>query len=158
LQGLEAGLNEAVLLGVVVFFLFTLEGRLKRARALAALHELRSIAHIVDMHQLTKDPEGLHRVSNTASSPRRDLAPPELARYLDYCTELLAIVSKVAAVYAERFRDPVALSAVDEVEGLVSGLSRKIWQKIMIVIAQPDGAPSARPTTPLAPAPVPPAE
>jgi hypothetical protein len=150
LQGLEAGVNELVLLGVAVFFLFTLEGRLKRARALAALHELRSIAHIIDMHQLTKDPERLHSASDTASSPRRNLAPAELSRYLDYCSELLSIVSKVAAIYAEHFRDPVALSAVDELESLVSGLSRKIWQKIMIVIAQPDsgpgeGAPAPRP-------------
>ena len=28
-----------------------------RKRALAAIHELRAMAHIVDMHQLTKDPE-----------------------------------------------------------------------------------------------------
>jgi len=38
-------------------FLTTLESRVKRARALAMIHELRSIAHIIDMHQLTKDPE-----------------------------------------------------------------------------------------------------
>src|SRR5258708_24597219 len=33
--------------------------RIKRARALKAMHELRSLAHIIDMHQLTKDHESL---------------------------------------------------------------------------------------------------
>ena len=46
-----------VLIGAAIFFLVTLETRVKRRRALAALHELRAIAHIIDMHQLTKDPE-----------------------------------------------------------------------------------------------------
>ena len=61
-----------VFLGIAIFFLLTIETRLKRRRALAALHQLRSIAHVVDMHQLTKDPEQL--LSNppaTASSPAR---------------------------------------------------------------------------------------
>ena len=56
-QALDAGINDVVFLGIAIFFLLSLERRIKRRRALAALHELRSIAHIVDMHQLTKDPE-----------------------------------------------------------------------------------------------------
>lgn len=136
LQGLESGINEIIFLSIAVYFLFSVELRVKRSRALRALHELRSMAHIIDMHQLTKDPERLFKSSeNTRSSPERAMKPVELSRYLDYCSEMLAIVSKIAAIYAERFRDSVALSAVDEVENLVSGLSRKIWQKIMIVVA-----------------------
>ena len=45
-----------VFLGVAVVFLATVDTRLKRGRALKALHELRSIAHVVDMHQLGKAP------------------------------------------------------------------------------------------------------
>jgi hypothetical protein len=33
----------------------------------------------------------------------------------------------------QKFDDPVALAAVNEVEDLTTGLSRKIWQKIMIL-------------------------
>ena len=136
LQGLESGINEIIFLSVAVYFLFSVELRVKRSRALRAIHELRSMAHIIDMHQLTKDPERLFKSSeNTRSSPERTMQPVELSRYLDYCSEMLAIVSKIAAIYAERFKDSVALSAVDEVENLVSGLSRKIWQKIMIIVA-----------------------
>jgi hypothetical protein len=141
LQGLEAGINEIVFLGIAIFFLLTLEVRLKRSRALKAIHVLRSIAHIIDMHQLTKDPERLMTPDlDTVSSPKRTLKPFELVRYLDYCSELLAIISKVGALYVQRFADPVTLSAVNDVEDLTAGLSRKIWQKIMILdrIVSPD--------------------
>jgi hypothetical protein len=135
-QGLEAAVNNAVFVGIAVFFLFTWENRHKRRRALAALHTLRSLAHVIDMHQLTKDPARLMSAgagADTSSSPRRTMTAFELTRYLDYCSELLSVISKVAALYVERFHDPVTLTAVDEVESLTSGLSRKIWQKIMIL-------------------------
>ena len=56
LQGVEAAANLIVLMGAGVFFLTRIEERLKRRGALKALHELRSIIHVIDMHQLTKDP------------------------------------------------------------------------------------------------------
>jgi hypothetical protein len=133
-QGIEAAINDVVFLGIAIFFLLTIETRIKRRRALRALHELRSIAHVVDMHQLTKDPEQL--LSNppaTASSPVRTMSRIELGRYLDYCTELLSVTSKIAALFIERFDDPVTLAAVNEIESLTSGLSRKIWQKITLL-------------------------
>ena len=133
-QVLEAGMNNVVLIGAAIFFLFSLETRLKRRRALRAIHELRAVAHIIDMHQLTKDPDRLYRRGrDTESSPRTDLTPFELSRYLDYCTEMLSLLGKIAALYVQRFEDPVALSSVNEVENLCTGLARKIWQKIMIL-------------------------
>jgi hypothetical protein len=133
-EALEAGGNILIFVGLLVIFLVTLEGRIKRRRALHALRELRALAHIVDMHQLTKDPDKvLHPTSDTPSSPEREYSQPLVARYLDYCSELLSLVSKVAALYAQTFDDPVVLAAVDEVEGLTTGLSGKIWQKIMIL-------------------------
>ena len=114
--------------------MFTLEGRIKRRRALGAIHELRSIAHIVDMHQLTKDPERyLSRQPDTASSPVRDMNREQLGRYLDYCSELLSVAAKLAALYVQDFADPVVLEAVSEVETLTTGLSGKIWQKITLL-------------------------
>ena len=115
-------------------FLVTAENRLRRRQALGFIRELRAVAHIVDMHQLTKDPDRLlHAVTDTDSSPRRSLNRDELGRYLDYCSELLSLTSKLAALYAERFNDSVILQAVDEVEALTLGLSSKIWQKIMML-------------------------
>lgn len=134
LQGLDAAINEVVFLGIALYFLVTLETRLKRRRAFRSLHVLRSMAHIIDMHQLTKDPDRvLHPGGDTPSSPARTMTRHELTRYLDYCTEMLALLSKLAALHVQQFPDPVTLSAVNDIENLTSDLSRKIWQKIMIL-------------------------
>jgi len=133
-QTLDASINDIVFLGIAIFFLVTVEARLKRRKALGSLQQLRSVVHIVDMHQLTKDPERLmvpH--SDTASSPERTMSPPELGRYLDYCSELLSLTSKIAALFVQDFNDPVVLSTVNEIETLVTGLSGKIWQKITLL-------------------------
>ena len=74
LQGIEAAANLVVLMGAAVLFLIPIEERLKRRAALKALHELRSIVHVIDMHQLTKDPSAVVSVGGkTASSPARTL-------------------------------------------------------------------------------------
>lgn len=132
--GLEAAVNLLLLFGGGVWFLLTLEERLKRQRVLAALHELRSLAHVIDMHQLTKDPTiMLNRAGRTQASPERSMSEFELARYLDYCAEMLALLGKLAALYGERLRDPVVIEAVTDLENLTANLGRKIWQKIMII-------------------------
>ena len=134
IQVLEAGINDVVLIGAAVFFLVTVEGRVKRRRGLDALHELRSIAHVIDMHQLTKDPErAVSKPDRTAASPERAMSPEQLGRYLDYCSEMLSLTGKVAAVYIRDFQDPVVLSAVNEIEDLTTALSRKVWQKLMVL-------------------------
>jgi hypothetical protein len=134
LQGLDAAINEVVFIGVAAFFFLTMETRLKRRRALGAIHELRSIAHIIDLHQLTKDPDCLAETPAAGEGHARlPQNPGELVRYLDHCSDLLALISKIAALYVQNFNDPVTLAAVNEIENLTNGLSRKIWQKIMII-------------------------
>ena len=133
LGAIEAAVATVVFLGAAVVFVWNLDVRAKRARCLNALHEMRAMAHIVDMHQLTKDPHRVHSGSDTKSSPKRTLGSQELVRYFDYCSEMLSLIGKVAALYVQGFPDPVALQAVDDIEGLTTSLSRKIWQKIMII-------------------------
>ena len=134
LQTIEAGINDIVFFGIAVFFFMTVETRVKRRRALATLHQLRSLAHIVDMHQLTKDPE---RLMSTGPEFQPGAARPatgqDLAKYLDLCSELLSIISKIAALLVQRFDDSVVLAGVNEIEALTTGLSGKIWQKITIL-------------------------
>ena len=133
-QIVESGLNDLVFISAAIFFLITFETRIKRSRALDALHELRSIAHVIDMHQLTKDPSRVQaNVLLTRSSPEVTMTAYELTRYLDYCSEMLSLTGKVAALYGLNFRDGVVLAAVTEIENLTTGLSRKIWQKIVIL-------------------------
>jgi hypothetical protein len=134
LQTTESAINELIFLGLALFFLVGLETRIKRRAALAALHRLRSIAHVVDMHQLTKDPAylfGNHTVTN--ASPERSFSRYQLTRYLDYCSEMLALDSKIAALFAQTMDDPVVLNAVNDLESLTQGMAAKIWQKIIIL-------------------------
>ena len=148
-------LGVAVFLGAAIVFLYSLEGRRKRDRALDAVAELRALAHVVDMHQLTKDPETWPPgATRTTHSPPRDMGPFELGRYFDYCSESLSVISKIGALYVQALPDPGALEAVDDLEALCTGLSGKIWQKISILEragyasgagAQGVGAPAVRP-------------
>ena len=56
-----------------------------------------------------------------------------MTRYLNYCSEMLSLIGKVAALYVQDFDDEVAVAAVNELEDLTTALSSKIWQKIMIL-------------------------
>jgi len=141
LQILEAAVNLLILFGGAVWFLLTVEKRLKRGRALDALHGLRALAHVVDMHQLTKDPTAvLGSHAPTAASPTRAMSAFELTRYLDYCAEMLALIGKLAALYADEMRDPVVIDAVNELENLTANLARKMWQKITVIDGAAPGA------------------
>jgi type VI protein secretion system component VasF len=134
LQGIDAGFNIIVLMGATLYFLYSLEERQKRARALKALHELRSVVHVIDMHQLTKDPASTAHVSSpTPSSPKRDMTAFELTRYLDYCSEMLSLTAKIAVLYAQSFPEPVVTDVVNDIERVAASLAQKIWQKIMII-------------------------
>jgi len=144
LEGLEAAISTLVFLGAAVLFAVTMENRLRRRRVLAAIQELRELAHIVDMHQLTKDPESLRSAYVvTPSSPERSISRAELGRYLEYCSELLSLIGKVAIFYVRDVNDSLILSAVDDVEKLTTGLSRKIWQKMMILASTVPGEKAA---------------
>lgn len=147
LEGFDAAVNTLVVMGAGVFFLSTLEGRWHRQKALDDLHELRSIVHVIDMHQLTKDPGRVSTIGTTTpSSPQRVMTPFELVRYLDYCSEMLSLAAKIAALYAQGTRDPIVIETASDLGQTTSYLSSKIWQKITLVQAQIDStaaAPSA---------------
>jgi hypothetical protein len=138
IQGVEATFNIAVLTGAAIFFLVRIEERMKRAQALAALNELRSIVHVIDMHQLTKDPMMLDG-PRTSASPERTMTAFELTRYLDYCSEMLSLSAKIAALYAQSTSDSVVIEAASDLSTLTTNLSSKIWQKITIVQASGRG-------------------
>jgi len=131
-QAAESSVNDLIFIGAAIYFLFRTETIIKRKRALKDLHELRTIAHVIDMHQLTKDPKSLN-ANGTQHSPKREMNNYELSRYLDYCSEMLSLTSKVSALYANDYNDEVVLNTINEIEDLTTSLSGKVWQKIMIL-------------------------
>jgi hypothetical protein len=145
-EGVEAAINTALLAILGLVALMQLEARVKRQRVARGLHQLRSIIHVIDMHQLTKDPITLSPAfRRTKHSPPRDMDGWSMSRYLDYCSELLAITGKLAALYAQAVPDDGVARAVNDIEVLGSSLSRKIWQKITLIDAKPPSRPKRVP-------------
>ncbi|WFP76902.1 hypothetical protein [Mesorhizobium sp. WSM4906] len=133
-QGIEATINTAILAVLGFLALIRSEERIKRKQVFRQLHGLRSLIHVIDMHQLTKDPAALSAgFTPTAHSPARITNAADLARYLDYCSEMLSITGKIAALFAQSVNDAVVVDGVNDIENLASNLSRKIWQKITLI-------------------------
>jgi hypothetical protein len=135
LEATDAGLQMLLLLGGSIAFLVTLEGRIRRNRALAAIAEFRSMAHLVDMHQINKDPGLDHRPPPGGVDRRTVRSDAQLALYLDHAGDLLALIGKLAAYCGQHLRDRVVLDAVNEIESLTTGLSANLWQKILMANA-----------------------
>lgn len=162
---LETVVNDLVFAGIAIFFLLAVPQRMERARVLRVLHRLRSLAHVIDMHQLVKVPERLPTARPEAggttspahprgpgAGPARDgeaasatnderggelrMTRSEMTQYLDYCTEMLSLVGKTAALFAEDTTDGDVLDAVEGIETLTSDMARKVWQKIAIIQEQ----------------------
>lgn len=132
---IEAIISLVFLVWLAVYSLTSLESRDKRRRVTKALMPLRSLAHVVDTLQLTKDPISTN-VGNsvgTPNSPDRSLDPYQLARYLNYSSEMLALIGKVAFLHVQNFDDPEALLAVNGIDATVGGMSAKIWNKIGLI-------------------------
>ena len=133
LQGLEAGTNLIIFISVAIFFLSSLQSRMARTRALNDLNELRSIVHVIDMHQFSKDPSELLSADSTRGMSRTDLT-----RYLGHCSVMLSLGAKLAALYAQKLPDEVVIDAASDLQNVANGLSLKIWQKIAILESYED--------------------
>ncbi len=137
----ESLINDLVFAGIAIWFLLSLADRVVRNDLLRRLHRLRSLAHIIDMHQMSKDPAALlpdtvpGAVDTAEVVSPRTLSVRDYALYLDYCSELLSLAGKAAALCAEESTDALVLDTVSEIENLTTGMSRKIWQKISLLRA-----------------------
>jgi hypothetical protein len=130
----ESTINDIVFASIAVFFLWALPERRERRTLVGLLHQLRTLAHVVDMHQLDKDPEQARTdYVPTDKSPPNRMNAEELHHYFDYCSELVSLIAKTAALCAERTSDPVVLGTVSNLETLAAQMSQKIWQKISLL-------------------------
>jgi hypothetical protein len=130
----ESVVNDLVFAAIAVVFLWFLPERLERRTLLRLLHRLRSLTHVIDMHQLSKDPEQVSPTyTPTAQSVLHGLDAEQLHQYLAYCSEMLSLTAKTAALCAEHTADGVVLETVSYIETLSTELSNKIWQKISLL-------------------------
>lgn len=137
LQGIEAAINIIVFSGIAIFFLGQrLERRVKQAESIDYLSSLRSVAHLVDLEQLTRDPQRLmtsHGEAKTPSSPTLEYDSLLLNRFLSYCSEMLALISQLAAYHAENVNDRETIDAANDIERLTGQMAQKIWQKLTVL-------------------------
>jgi hypothetical protein len=126
-QMVDSAFNAIVLIGGAGFFLMAFEDRRKRKRVITAVNRLRCIAHVIDAHQISKDPPSM------AEETLKAMTEHELGRYLDYCSEMLSMTTMIAFLYVQEYDDPKANEAVNDLEALSTGLSQKIWQKIVML-------------------------
>ena len=130
----ESVVNDLVFAAIAMVFLWAFPERLERRALLRLLHRLRSLAHVIDMHQLSKDPEQVSPTyTPTSQSVRHGLDADQLHHYLSYCSEMLSLTAKTAALCAEHSADGVVLETVSYIETLTTELSNKIWQKISLL-------------------------
>jgi hypothetical protein len=125
----ESIVNDLVFAAIAVVFLWAFPERLER-RVLLRL----PLAHVIDMHQLSKDPEqASSSYTPTEHSVRHGLDADQLYHYLNYCSEMLSLTAKTAALCAEHSADGVVLETISYIETLTTELSNKIWQKISLL-------------------------
>jgi hypothetical protein len=130
----ESVINDLVFAAIAVVFLWAFPERLERRSLLRLLHRLRSLAHVIDMHQLSKDPEQVSATyTPTTQSAPHGLDADQLHHYLSYCSEMLSLTAKTAALCGEHTTDGVVLETISYIETLTTELSNKIWQKISLL-------------------------
>ena len=105
-QVLDAAFNALVLIGATVLFLVTLETRIKRA---GRCRRSTSCGPSPKSSICTSSPRIRNGRSGRGETPsplaKRTMTQFELIRYLDYCSEMLALAGKIAALYVEDFPD-----------------------------------------------------
>jgi len=132
LQATDAGIHMLLVMAGGIVFLIGMENRMQRSQALEGISEFRSLAHLIDLHQINKDP-GLDKGPSPEHDTRTVRNDEQLACYLDYSGDLLSIIGKLSAYYAQNLQDRVVLDAVNEIETLTSSLSNKLWLKILVL-------------------------
>ena len=135
LQALQAGIQDVIYVSLAIFFIVQFEIIILRRRAVKSIHELRVLAHIIDLLHLTKDDNIIFKIGEQGDkSGPRAMTTSELKYYLSYCAELLSYTSKIAVLYAQTVNDHVVAASVNEIENLTTSLSSKIWLKMQVII------------------------
>ncbi|HTI51657.1 MAG TPA: hypothetical protein VL475_11920 [Planctomycetaceae bacterium] len=139
-DGLHTGFELLVLIVGALWFCATLEARIKRKKALGFIEELREFIHVVDVTQLYYTPD-LYR-SRVGEAPGK-IAIDET--YLLYCTQMLAVISNLAPLYARGTTGDSILRAAADVEMLAIAVTTKHLSKAEAVRLMSRDRPDAVP-------------
>jgi hypothetical protein len=136
-EATDAGFNLLVLLAGALWFLITIEARIKRKKALDFVEELREFVHVIDVTQLYYTPD-LYKTDPGYSHSSLNLD----YTYLLFCTQMLGVISNLAPLYTRGAAGDSILRAVSEVEMLATAISTKLLSKVgtlRVVSIPPEG-------------------
>jgi hypothetical protein len=119
-DAINTGFNLLLLLAGALWFLLTLEARLKRKEALKFIEELREFAHVIDATQLyyTRELYGSRTHAESSKSAIDE-------KYLLYCTQMLGVISNLAPLYTRGATGDSILRAASEVQMLALAIITK---------------------------------
>ena len=113
-----------ILLAGALWFLITIENRIKRRKALMYIEELREFLHVIDVTQLFYTP----LVYNPDPAAARTSATFDYTYFL-FCTQMLGVISNLAPLYTRGAANDSILRAASEVEMLANAITVKLLSK-----------------------------
>jgi hypothetical protein len=123
-QAADAGFNILVALAGALWFLVTLEARVKRKQALAYIGELLEFIQVIDVTQLYYTPE-LYK-----SNSSHDSTPPRFDHtYLLFCIEMLGLIGNLAPLYNRGDMDDTVWRATSDVVMLANVIEGRLFAK-----------------------------
>lgn len=139
-QLVESGINDIIFLSLGAYFLFRIEPWIKRRRMLLFLGKLRDLIHVTQLLQMHKDPERVVRPDDRSTAASPDLGDVGtsaflMGKYLDYCLDMLTLISAVAAFVGRDVTDKQLRDGIWEIEELCSTISAKISNKTLMLFS-----------------------
>lgn len=120
----DAGFNILVALAGALWFLVTLEARVKRKQAMEHIGELLEFVQFIDVTQLYYTPE----FYKSNGSP--DSAAGKFDHtYLLFCTEMLAVIGNLAPLYTRGNMDDAVWRATSDVLMLANAIEGRLFAK-----------------------------
>ncbi|MGO9601023.1 MAG: hypothetical protein ACLP7Q_23830 [Isosphaeraceae bacterium] len=123
-ESADAGFNLLVVLAGALWFLITIEARVKRKETLAFLGELIEFVQLIDVTQLYYTPE-FYRSNPLPgdTSPRLDYT------YLLFCSEMLGVIGNLAPLYTRGNLDDSVWRAASDVVMLANAINGRLLSK-----------------------------
>jgi len=131
-EATDAGFNILVVLAGALWFLITLEARLKSKKVLESIQELREFIHVIDATQLYYTPEIYHHDAESPSNRWRFDHT-----YLLACSLMLGVISNLAALYTRGAAGDSIMRAAADVEMFAAALTGKLYAKAEFVRLSP---------------------
>ena len=128
LGAVDTGFNFLVALAGAMWFLATLEARLKRKMVLDYIQELREFVHVIDATQLYYTPD-LYPQDGEGPGHRQRFDHT----YLLFCSQMLGVICNLAALYTRGAAGDSIMQSAGSVEMFAATLTSKLYGKAEFV-------------------------